>query len=107
MIKGSKNIQIAHAALLNAYLDGNLDISKQEKVEALVAQDPELASLFREKGAQREELRTLIPNKKIPEASLISLKFEMRQVENDLFADRKNSLLEKFAKVLDTTILEF
>lgn len=94
-------------ALINAYLDGNLSLTKREEVESLIATNEMAGELFRSKSEAKERLRELIPNKKLSKESLDLIKSELRDSAKDLFPEEKKSLGKKLADILDTTIFEF
>ncbi|MEX1099670.1 MAG: hypothetical protein WEB87_04550, partial [Bacteriovoracaceae bacterium] len=65
MTENHKQLSPGSAALISAYLDGNLPKIKRAQVESLVASNEEASKIFQIKAAKRQELKTLIPNKKL------------------------------------------
>lgn len=107
MIERERGMRASEAALMNAYIDGNLSTIQKAEVESLIATNAEAAKTFREKSEARQNLQEFIPRKKLSRESLSLLKAELRGVNEDLFPDQKLSIGRRFAKLLDTTILEF
>ena len=94
-------------ALINAYLDGHLAKEKREEVESLIASVEEVAGVFQNKTAERKKIKDLVPNKKLSKDSLALLKNEVREVNSHLLSERKPSLVQRVARFLDMTVLEF
>lgn len=95
------------SALVGAYLDGNLGGHQKDELERLVAVDENASRLLKTKTEERRSIKALIPDKAISKESFELLKRETREIADDLFPDKKASLLQRAAKILDTTILEF
>lgn len=93
-------------AKINAYIDGNLSVMRRKEVEELISSDPQVAEIFRNKTLEREKIRSLIPDQKIAKDSLAALKTELRETANDLYPQERKTVMEKLAKILDTTVFE-
>ncbi|MBC76458.1 MAG: hypothetical protein CME64_10630 [Halobacteriovoraceae bacterium] len=95
------------SAMVNAYLDGNLSQEKSTLVEEIVALNPEASKIFKERTAQKEELKALLPNIEISKNSLSNLKREVREVNKDLVKTNRPSIANRLSSILNTTIFEF
>lgn len=104
---GIKGLNSAQAALINAYLDGNLDPAMTAEAEGLLASNEAAALALKEKVRQRELLLEKIPAWDMERDSWLRVKAELRGIVDELYPKTKKSLAGRLAEVLDTTILEF
>jgi hypothetical protein len=98
------NISYAH---INAYIKGTLPRDLESQIEELAQKETSIAKMIEEKKDEQTLIQSLIPSHKSDSRSLKTIQADLELITDEILVEEKTNILDKVAKVLDTTILEF
>ena len=98
------NLTYAH---INSYLQGTSTKEVSALVENEMENDPSIMELVERKREETTLVESLIPQLEVTQREIDQVNSDLNLIAQEIIQEDKKSVLEKFAKVLDTTIIEF
>lgn len=98
------NVSFAH---INAYIKGHLSAEGQKLIENEVDKNPDLLNLIERKKEELTLLESIIPSLEVTSKHQQLVYSDLELISEEIIQEEKKSVLERVAKVLDTTIIEF
>jgi anti-sigma-K factor RskA len=98
------NVTYAH---INAYVRGVLPRELESKFESAIQDDPKIQEIIERKKDELVLINSLIPARKTTKRTATIIQNDLELINDEILTEEKTSFLDKVAKVLDTTVLEF
>lgn len=98
------NITYAH---INSYLKGSASKATQALVEDAMEKDPKLMELINNKREEQTLMNSIIPQFEATNREIEQVKKDLELISEEIIQEDKKPVLQRVAKFLDTTIIEF
>lgn len=98
------NISYAH---INAYVKGQLSPELEKLVETEADKDPNIIKLIEQKKDEIVLIKSLIPNHKSSDVKVKDIHSDLILINDDIIQEERVNLINKFAQMLNTTVIEF
>ena len=94
-------------AMINSYLDNQLTPKQNALIEKLISEDEKLLVVLKRKTEEKKHIHDLIPQQALLKKERRELMAEISDINEGLLQSKKESLLKRVGRILDTTIIEF
>lgn len=98
------NVTYAH---INAYVRGVLPRDLESRFVSLLQEDKKLQDIVEKKRDELVLINSLIPGHKVSKRNAVAIQNDLELINDEILVEEKTSILNKVAKVLDTTVIEF
>ena len=98
------NVTYAH---INAYVRGVLPRDLESRFESQLQEDKKLQDIVEKKRDELVLINSLIPTHKVSKRNSVAIQNDLELINDEILVEEKTSILNKVAKILDTTVIEF